>query len=54
MNPALVYADKRHYVNSRFISLPTSTARRSAESVRDAVMAMSNLPPHLRRSLTWD
>ena len=41
--------------STRYTILLHLDGRRSAESVRDAVIAaMSTLPPHLRRSLTWD
>jgi IS30 family transposase len=42
--------------SSRFtILLHLPDGRHTAEAVRDAlVQAMSGLPPHLRRSLTWD
>jgi len=41
--------------SSRFTVLLYLPGRHTAEAVRDAlVQAMSKLPPHLRRSLTWD
>ncbi len=41
--------------SSRFTMLLHLSGRHTAEAVRDAlVQAMSQLPPHLRRSLTWD
>ena len=40
---------------SRFTILLHLPGRRTAEAVRDALIAaMSSLPPQLRRSLTWD